>query len=109
MIYWHIHYFKIDSKLMHGHLHRIAGYTEYVIGTEKFHFHFYSGVSTYTDHTHYYSGITGLPVKTENGHYHKIQGLLESNGFHEHKFSGNTYEELTYTHGKETREAFGLR
>lgn len=107
MVYRHAHYFKIDSKLVQGHLHYIKGYTEYVIGTESFHFHLFIGISTYTDHTHGYSGITGLPVKSEKqGHYHKIQGVLESDGKHEHEFKGYTFEEISYSKGKETREAF---
>ena len=88
MIYRHTHYFKVDSKIVRGHFHHVTGYTEYVIGTESFHFHLYIGISTYTDHTHNYSGITGLPIKSENGHYHKIQGMLECAAEHEHKFKG---------------------
>jgi len=106
LIYRHTHYFKVDSKIVRGHFHHVVGYTEYVIGTESFHFHIYIGISTYTDHTHNYSGITGLPIKTENGHYHKIQGILECTDDHEHKFKGYTSEEISYSKGKETREAF---
>ncbi len=104
-MYRHVHHFKIESVLIRGHYHRLVGYTEYFIGAGRFHFHFYSGVSTYTDHTHYFSGITGLPIKTENGHIHKMEGLLEINNFHEHKFSGHTFEEISYSKGNETSEA----
>jgi len=86
-------------------MHRIYGYAEGMIGVKGIHFHFFSGVSSYTDHTHYFSGITSLPVKTENGHIHRIDGLLEFNNFHEHKFKGDTFEDISYINGTRTREA----
>ncbi|NLC68884.1 MAG: hypothetical protein GX754_08950 [Clostridiaceae bacterium] len=103
-MYRHTHHFKIDSLMMRGHCHRLTGYTESIIGVGRLHFHFFSGISNYTDHTHYFSGITGLPVKTENGHIHKIEGFLESNSFHEHKFNGYTFEEISYSHDKKASE-----
>jgi len=49
-----------------------------MIGIEAFHIHAYYGISSYNGHTHYFSGFTGLPIKTENGHIHRIEGILES-------------------------------
>lgn len=100
----HMHHFKIESAMVQGHYHQLNGYTEYVIGAGRFHFHFYSGVSSYLDHTHYFSGITGFPIKTENGHIHKLEGILEINDSHEHKFIGYTFEEITYSQGKKAKE-----
>lgn len=100
----HIHHFKIESTMTQGHYHRLIGYTEYIIGAGRFHFHLYSGVSTYTDHTHYFSGVTGLPVKTKYGHIHKIEGVLEVNNRHKHKFEGHTFEEISYNKENKTRE-----
>lgn len=102
----HIHHFKFDSKMKRGHKHRIIGYADTMIGTNKLHFHFFYGVSTYTDHTHYYSGITGIPIKTDNGHIHKMEGILESMHLHEHKFSGHTFEEISYISGKAYSKAY---
>jgi hypothetical protein len=96
----HIHHYKIDSKTKKGHKHKIYGYADTMVGTAKFHFHFFYGVSAYADHTHYYSGITGMPFKTSNGHIHKMEGLLESNELHEHLFWGHTFEEISYIPGK---------
>jgi len=48
-----------------------------MIGIEAFHIHAYYGISSYNGHTHYFSGFTGLPIKTENGHIHRIEGILE--------------------------------
>lgn len=102
----HVHYFKFDSKTKKGHKHKIVGYAENTLGTNSFHFHFFYGVSTYSNHTHYYSGITGMPVKTENGHIHKMEGILESNDLHEHMFRGLTFEEISYISGKACGKAF---
>ncbi len=101
----HMHSYKIESMAIDKHCHILMGYTESTVGTDRFHFHFYSGVSTYTDHTHYFSGITGLPIKTENGHIHKIEGLLKSNKLHEHKYIGNTHEEISYSYKKKAGES----
>jgi hypothetical protein len=103
-MYRHVHHFKIESSLSLAHYHRLIGYTEYVIGTGRFHFHFYSGISTYTNHTHYFSGVTGLPLRTENGHIHKMEGMLETNNSHKHRFSGCTFEEVSYTKGNKAKE-----
>jgi len=54
-------------------------------------------VSNYITHTHYFSGITSLPIKTDNGHIHRMEGILEYNDFHKHKFRGYTFEDVGYT------------
>jgi hypothetical protein len=92
----HIHKYKFDSDVSNIHVHTITGYASSAIGFRNFHFHFFHGVSTYIRHTHYFSGITSLPIKTENGHIHKMEGLLKYNDVHEHKFSGYTFEDVGY-------------
>ena len=96
MIKNHTHKYKFDCKMAGGHVHNILGYTENTIGIGSFHLHFFYGTSFYTNHTHYFSGITGLPVKTENGHIHRMQGVLELNDMHEHDYEGYTFEEVSY-------------
>jgi hypothetical protein len=95
----HIHCYKIESKKRNIHNHKLSGYVDGMIGFNNLHFHFFYGVSSYLDHTHYFSGLTGMPVKTEKGHIHKMEGMLESNGFHSHSFSGYTSEEVSYISG----------
>ena len=92
----HLHKYKFDCKPSNGHSHKTFGYTDNMIGINIFHFHYFWGICSYTGHTHYYSGFTGLPVKTENGHIHKIEGILELNSLHEHPFSNYTFEEVGY-------------
>lgn len=103
---YHLHKFKLDSEAASFHKHRIIGITETTIGFSGFHFHFFYGISSYTNHTHYFSGATGLPIKTENGHVHKMESVLELNSGHEHRFNGYTFEEISYISGRIFREAF---
>ncbi len=100
-----MHKYKFDSEVSQFHKHRVAGMAEKMFGIGKFHFHLYYGTSSYTNHTHYFSGVTGLPIKTENGHIHKLESLLEFNSEHEHTFSGHTFEEISYISGKAFGEA----
>lgn len=102
----HSHQYKFDSKISAGHTHRIMGYTENMVGIDAIHFHFFYGISSYNNHTHYYSGITGLPVKTENGHMHKIENVLEANCLHEHPITGFTFENISYIPRKSGKEAY---
>ncbi|NLK86116.1 MAG: hypothetical protein GX279_01310 [Clostridiaceae bacterium] len=92
----HVHKFRLECSIVNGHYHRLLGYAGSMLGLERLHFHFYYGVSSYMDHTHYFCGITGFPVKTENGHIHRMEGLLESNSRHEHKYKGYTSEDISY-------------
>jgi hypothetical protein len=92
----HLHKYRFESNLSKEHKHRLIGYCEGMIGINSFHFHFFNGISSYKNHTHYYSGVTGFPIKTENGHKHKIEGILEANNMHEHKYSSYTNEDVTY-------------
>jgi len=100
----HLHKFNFESGDSAGHKHKIAGYTDNKVGINTFHFHFFYGISSYSSHTHYFSGVTGLPVKTENGHIHKLEGIFEQNNMHNHKFNGYTFEDVAYTPGKQARE-----
>jgi len=93
---FHMHKYKFESADERVHKHRIMGYAGNMFGVGSFHFHFFYGVCSYDNHTHYFSGITGMPFKTENGHVHKMEGILEKNNLHEHKFEGFTFEELSY-------------
>lgn len=92
----HLHKFKFESKSSKGHKHLLAGYTENMIGINAIHFHMYYGICSYSGHTHYFSGLTGLPVKTENGHVHRIEGILEMNSLHDHNYSSYTFEDVEY-------------
>ena len=94
---YHMHKYKFECKSANGHCHRLIGYAGNMIGFESFHFHFYYGVSSYINHTHYFCGLTGLPIKTENGHIHKMEGVLENNHMHEHEFKGYTFENVSYS------------
>lgn len=96
----HMHYYEFDTMMQNGHNHKLTGYSDGIFGVSGFHFHFYYGVCSYNDHTHYYSGITGIPVKTKNGHIHKMEGILELNNSHTHKFLNYTSEEISYTKNK---------
>lgn len=101
----HLHKYKFKSEAANGHKHNVYGRTDYMIGINAFHFHHFIDVSSYDGHTHYYSGITGFPIKTEFGHIHKIEGILEFNIYHEHKFSNYTFEDIQYISKPKTREA----
>lgn len=92
----HLHKYRFECKTVKGHNHILAGYTENIMGINALHFHVYRGVCSYSGHTHYFSGRTGLPVKTENGHIHKIEGVLEINNQHEHPYSSYTFEDVEY-------------
>ena len=98
---YHLHKYKLECRSAKGHSHRMTGYAGNMIGVGSFHFHFFYGVSSYDNHTHYFSGITGMPVKTENGHVHKMEGMLENNSLHEHKFKGYTFEDISYYSSKQ--------
>jgi len=102
----HIHKYKFESKTSNGHNHRLIGHTEGIIGINMFHIHSFYGISSYCGHTHYYSGLSGLPIKTENGHIHKIEGVLELNNLHGHKFCSSTFEEISYLFDGISYEAF---
>jgi hypothetical protein len=102
----HLHKYKFESNLSNEHKHRLTGYSDGMIGINSFHFHFFNGISSYKNHTHYYSGVTGFPIKTENGHKHKIEGFLEVNNMHEHKFSNYTYEDVSYRSDGLRHEAY---
>ncbi|HEX3029944.1 MAG TPA: YmaF family protein [Clostridia bacterium] len=101
----HIHRYKFESKTLCEHKHRLVGHTEGTIGINIFHIHSFYGISSYNGHTHYFSGFTGLPIKTQNGHVHKIEGVLEQNNRHEHEFSSLTFEEIAYYKDTAPREA----
>lgn len=103
---YHIHKFKFDSEKTNFHKHKIMGIANNMVGIKGFHFHFFYGVSSYSNHTHYFSGITGLPIKTENGHIHKMESILELNNSHEHRINGYTFEEISYISGKVFGEAY---
>ena len=101
----HMHWFKIDIGDERSHSHRISGYTEGTLGLNSIHFHFFSGISSYNSHTHYFSGMTGLPIKTDNGHVHRMESVLENDLMHEHKFRGYTSEDVAYNNNR-PQEAF---
>lgn len=103
---FHLHKYRFDSETVRGHKHRLLGYAGNMLGVSRFHFHLFYGVSSYDNHTHYFAGVTGMPIQTENGHIHKMEGLLEANHFHEHKYEGYTFEEISYVSGKSAREAY---
>ena len=94
---FHMHKFKFESNETNYHKHKILGYTEHTIGINTLHFHTFYGVSSYKGHTHYFSGFTVLPIKTPNGHVHKMEGLLEESQLHGHIFFNYTDEEIAYT------------
>ena len=92
----HMHKYKLECFTSKEHKHKLAGYTDGMIGINAFHFHYFNGISSYKNHTHYYAGMTGFPIRTENGHKHKIEGILETNNLHDHKYSSFTYEDVAY-------------
>lgn len=98
---FHMHKYKFVSATEKSHKHKLMGYAGSMLGVSSFHFHFFCGVCSYDNHTHYFSGITGMPVKTENGHIHKMDGILEMNNFHEHRFEDFTFEEISYFSSKD--------
>lgn len=102
----HLHRYKSDSEIAKGHKHNIYGQTDYMIGINSFHFHYYYEISSYNGHTHYYSGITSLPIKTINGHIHKIEGMLEFNNNHQHKYNIFTFEDVESLTGRKKNQAF---
>ncbi len=93
---FHIHKYKIECNNTGGHSHKLLGYAGNMLGVSFLHFHVYYGVSSYNSHTHYFYGITSMPIKTENGHVHKMNGVLETNNFHFHIYDGYTFEEISY-------------
>ncbi|MCX8131787.1 MAG: YmaF family protein [Clostridia bacterium] len=105
-MYPHIHKYKLECENSDNHTHRMVGCTENLIGFSSFHFHYYYGITSYNNHTHYYTGITGLPIKTENGHIHRIEGLLEVNNMHDHKYTSSTSEDVEYFSDKRRNEAY---
>lgn len=92
----HSHTYKIDCNMTDKHNHTISGYTDYLFGVNTLHFHYFFGTTSYKGHTHYYSSTTGMPIKTENGHIHKMDGLLELNNLHQHQYNGYTFEDVAY-------------
>jgi len=102
----HIHKYRFETGMADIHMHTLMGYTDCMIGFNSFHFHYFYGISSYSGHTHYYSGITGLPVKTENGHIHRMDGILEINRLHEHSFDSYTQEDIAYKPDRTMREAY---
>ena len=103
---YHLHKFRIDSHTANGHDHKVSGCVDEAFGTGSLHFHTFLGVSSYRNHTHYFSGVTGPPLKTEHGHVHKIEGMLEMNNVHEHSYNGLTFEELSYIPRRKLNESF---
>lgn len=93
---FHLHKFSFESDTINGHKHKLTGYAGNMLGIGNYHFHFFYGVCSYDNHTHYFSGITGMPEKTENGHIHKMEGILESYNLHNHDYKGFTFEEISY-------------
>lgn len=91
----HMHKYKFECRMENGHTHILTGYASGMLGIGSFHFHYYYGVSSYRSHTHYFSGFTGMPVKTENGHIHRMEGILEYNDMHEHIYKGYTSEDIS--------------
>lgn len=106
MMKYHIHNYRVDCEIAGGHKHTVSGYCESMIGVRALHFHVFYGVSSYADHTHYFSGMTGMPIKTENGHIHKMEGSLEFSREHAHDFKGHTFEEISYISGKALGRAY---
>ncbi len=95
-MYPHVHKYRFESKVTNKHKHRLIGCTDSMIGIDSFHIHTFFGICSYNGHTHYYSGFSSLPIKTEFGHIHKIEGKLETNLMHDHVFRSYTDEEIEY-------------
>jgi len=106
MGYTHMHEFKFDTELSQQHKHVLHGLTDKVIGTNSFHFHLYHGVTSYLDHTHYFSGITSLPIKTENGHVHKLEGYVETVNNHNHRYFNYTFDDKAYIPDLQLQKAY---
>jgi len=103
-----MHEFRFDTDPSNSHTHRLVGYTDYMFGIGSLHFHFYCGTTSYLTHTHYFTGTTGLPIKTSRGHIHKMQGYVETNNYHKHKYSNFTFEDCAYNTDKisKVRESY---
>ncbi len=95
---YHSHEYKIDSTQSNKHKHTAKGYCESMIGIGYFHIHLFYGVSSYDNHTHYFSGFTGFPIKTHNGHVHKINETLKRSNMHKHNIVGYTAENISYNY-----------
>ncbi len=102
----HIHKFDFYCESSNLHKHKLRGQTYGELGFEIFHFHFFSGFTSYLGHIHYFSGITGFPIKTEFGHIHKMEGLLDIYNLHVHKYKNVTFEEIEYNNRKIKNKAF---
>ncbi len=97
----HSHKYCFDCFNENKHNHRLMGYTESMVGFRVFHFHRFKGVSSYCGHIHYFSGTTGPPIRTGNGHMHKMEGLLELEDMHTHRYKSYTSEDVEYIPKKE--------
>jgi hypothetical protein len=102
----HIHKYRFESKKASEHIHTLEGYTDNMVGINAFHFHFYYGICTYNGHTHYFSGITGVPVKTDFGHIHRMDGAMELNSMHEHEYDSYTFENIGYNVKRSIKVAY---
>lgn len=96
----HCHFYGFNSLSSQKHLHRMFGHTEYMFGIGLLHFHFYYGSTSFNGHFHTFSGMTGMAIKTENGHKHKICGRLELANGHFHHYTNYTHENVEYIHGR---------
>lgn len=94
---YHKHKYAIESSMDACHLHKLEGLTETLFGFGKLHIHAFYGATSYLNHSHRYSGLTGFPVKTANGHIHRMENILEPTLKHQHKYSGYTTEEVSYS------------
>lgn len=102
----HIHKYQFESKDANFHKHKILGYTEHTIGINTLHIHTFYGISSYRGHTHCFSGFTGFPIRTENGHIHKMEGYLEPSKMHQHIFCNYTDEEISYINSKKSARIY---
>ena len=93
---FHLHRFEVKSDFSGIHFHVLKGYVRNNLGLEILHFHTCSGTTPVSDHAHFFSSITGPPMKTQNGHIHKLSGVLQETSGHLHKFSGLTDENISY-------------
>lgn len=93
----HLHKYRFESRKAQLHNHRLLGYTGPVLGIGALHFHSYSGICSYNGHMHYFSGYTGFPIKTPNGHIHRLEGKLVCCNMHVHSFCGYTDEDVEYS------------
>jgi len=95
---YHSHEYKIDSTPSKNHKHTAKGFCESMLGFGYFHIHYFYGVSSYDNHTHYFYGFTGFPIKTRNGHVHKINKTLKKSFMHKHDIVGYTAEDISYNY-----------